>query len=533
MSISEQKETKVETSFLDYEATKQLMEFARNPFDLTMKGNLNPQRIDRYRTCGCGLKLLFATERMDDAVLEALYKLAEESNVYEKMEQMQNGAVINRIIGYESENRSVLHTAMRDLFDNPNTNPKAKEAAGLAKKEHDKLQAFLKRTEGKFTDIVTVGIGGSDLGPESIYFALEHLKKEDRNAHFISNVDPDNGSKVLKNLNLEKTLVVVISKSGTTLETVTNEALAKEYFFKAGVNPDGHFIAVTGEGSPMDDRSKYLECFYMWDFIGGRYCATAMPGGLLLSFTIGYDNYLELLRGAHAMDQNALNKDPKKNLPLQLALNGIWNHNFLDYATNAIIPYSQALGRFPAHIQQADMESNGKHIDKLGNRVKFKTGPIIWGEPGTNAQHSFFQLIHQGTEIVHLEFIGFKHSQYGEDVKIEGTTSQEKLLSNLFAQAIALATGKKSDNPNQEFLGNRPSTIILADKLTPYTMGALFALYEHKVDFQGFIWGINSFDQEGVQLGKVLAGEMMKQFKGDNPNNYPLGAAYLKQLNEE
>lgn len=236
------------------------------------------------------------------------------------------------------------------------------------------------------------------------------------------------------------------------------------------------------------------------------------------------------------MDKVALRKDPKLNLPLLSALLGIWNRDFLGLPTVAIIPYSQALARFPAHLQQLDMESNGKRIDKRGHVVDFDTGPIIWGEPGTNGQHSFYQSIHQGTTVVALEFIGFISSQYKEDVVYEGTTCQEKLLANLFAQSIALSCGQKNDNPNKFFPGNRPNRILLGERLDPYTMGAILAYYEHKVAFQGFIWNINSFDQEGVQLGKKLALKIVEQFaakrqgKPIDPKGFPLGLAFLKQF---
>jgi len=236
------------------------------------------------------------------------------------------------------------------------------------------------------------------------------------------------------------------------------------------------------------------------------------------------------------MDQNALQTRMRDNLPLLAALLGIWNRNFLGHATLAIIPYSQALVRFTAHLQQCDMESNGKHVDKLGQLVNFETGPIVWGEPGTNGQHSFYQMIHQGTTIVPLEFVGFKESQYGQDLLVQGTTCQQKLLSNLFAQSIALAIGQKSDNPNKQFLGNRPNRILLAEKLTPFTMGQLLSFYENKVAFQGFIWNINSFDQEGVQLGKVLANKILAIFASQNSRAsveaFPAGAALIHALDK-
>lgn len=281
----------------------------------------------------------------------------------------------------------------------------------------------------------------------------------------------------------------------------------------------------------MDDRKRYLESFYIWDWIGGRYSTTSMVGGVMLSFAFGFDVYWDFLRGANAMDKQALNRDFNQNVPLLGALLSVWNRSFLHYPTLALIPYSQALSRYSAHIQQVEMESNGKHIDQGGRQVDFPTGPVIWGEPGTNAQHSFYQLIHQGTDIIPLEFVGFKYSQNGADSQWKGTTLQQKLLSNLFAQAIALAVGQKSDNPNQQFKGNRPSHILLGKQLTPYSLGALLGYFEHKVAFEGFLWGINSFDQEGVQLGKVLAKKLIDRFADPKTSEpYPLGDAFLKQL---
>ena len=248
----------------------------------------------------------------------------------------------------------------------------------------------------------------------------------------------------------------------------------------------------------------------------------------MLAFALGFNNYVAILEGAHAMDLHARTAKMEENLPLISALLGIWNRNFLGFETCAIIPYSQALLRFPAHLQQCDMESNGKHTDKEGNRVNFETGPVIWGEPGTNGQHSFYQLIHQGTDIIPLEFIGFCESQYGKDLEVQGTSSQQKLLSNLFAQAVALALGQKSDNPNKTFEGNRPSRMLLGQRLDPFHLGALLAYYEHKVAFQGFAWGINSFDQEGVQLGKKLANKVIELFQGKG--DFPLGQAFIDEM---
>lgn len=515
--------------FDQYSSTKKLLELSEKPIDFSEENALNPQRIADMQVEAEGFKLFYGTERVDQTVLDTLFSLADEAGVYAKMQAMQSGEVINKINGIESENRAVLHTAMRDVFGSENSGTEAKKASDLAKKELEKLETFLSKTK-QYTDIVQVGIGGSDLGPRALMIALNKYAQGTRKAHFISNVDPDDPVAILKPLDLSKTLIVVVSKSGTTLETLTNEEFVREYLKKQGLDPKEHLVSVTGQGSPMDDPSKYLASFYIWDFIGGRYSATSMVGAVTLSFVLGIDQFKEILKGAHAMDLIALNEKKEKNLPLLSALLGVWNRNFLHLPTVAIIPYSQALNRFVAHLQQCDMESNGKHIEKDGKPVDFETGPVIWGEPGTNGQHSFYQLIHQGTTVIPLEFIGFKKSQYGEDLKIQETTSQQKLLSNLFAQSIALAIGQKNENPNKVFTGNRPNRILLAEQLDPYTMGALLSYYENKVAFQGFIWGINSFDQEGVQLGKKLANQMLDIFKTGDGSKFPLGEAYLKCL---
>lgn len=501
-----------------------LQKLAEKPFDLS--AHLTSERIEKMCMEALGFTLFYGTERVDDNVLASLFAMAKEAHAIEKMQAMQEGEIINKIEGFASENRSVLHTAMRDVFGTKAKSDLAREAAALAEKELEKLERFCPKFD-HFTDIIQIGIGGSDLGPRALALALEPFYLPGKKAHFISNVDPDDANGTLSHIDLNKTLVIVVSKSGTTLETLTNEEFVREKMKQKGIDPKKHFIAVTGEKSPMDNPDKYLESFYIWDFVGGRYSATSMVGAVLFAFLIGFAKTKDLLKGAHEMDIHA--KSPiEKNLPLLSALLGIWNRNFLGYPTVAIIPYSQALHRFPAHLQQLDMESNGKRIDRKGNQCSISTGPVIWGEPGTNGQHSFFQLLHQGTDIVPIEFIGFLKSQRDNDLKIADSTSQEKLLANLFAQSIALAIGQKSNNPNQVFPGNRPNRILFAKQLTPYQLGALLALYEHKVAFQGFIWNINSFDQEGVQLGKVLANKMLLLMRGKE--NFPLGNAFLKKI---
>jgi glucose-6-phosphate isomerase len=516
--------------FTQTAAFKRLLK--QKPIDL--RCDLTPERIQSMVLKGVGFDLFYATELVSSEILDDLYALAEETHALEKMRQMQSGEGVNRIEGCESENRAALHTAMRDQFSDRQTAEPAVVAAERAAVELKKLEHFLEAHEGAFTDLIQIGIGGSDLGPRALAVALQPFYRPGHRVHFLSNVDPDDANAVLSAVDLKKTLVVVVSKSGTTLETLTNEEFLRTRYQKMGINPKEHFVAVTGEKSPMDDPSRYLASFYIWDFIGGRYSATSMVGAVVLGFCLGFHGFKEILRGAHAMDHHVFTASTRANLPLLSALLGIWNRNILHLPTVAVIPYSQALLRFPAHLQQLDMESNGKQIDKKGKACDFATGPVIWGEPGTNGQHSFYQFIHQGTDIVPLEFIGFKKSQYPHDIQIQGTTSQEKLLSNLFAQSIALAVGKESSNPNRQFLGNRPNRILMAERLDPFTLGALLAYYEHKVAFQGFIWNINSFDQEGVQLGKVLAMKVLSHFSARRTKAkaepFPLAEAYLGML---
>lgn len=517
----------------------ELTELAKRPFDLTAPGAVSAERLRASVCSAAGFDLLYATQRVDEHVLMALQQLADQAGAIDRFLAMKKGAVVNRIDGYESENRQTLHTACRDLFTAAPHHPEAtaqarEELAGLKRFLEELASGRLANAAGeKFTDMIHIGIGGSDLGPRALYLALAACRLPGRRVHFIANVDPDDAAAVLQEIDLSRTMVNIVSKSGATLETLTNEELVRAAYIRKGLNPEQHFIAVTGQGSPMDNPARYLRSFYMFDYIGGRYSATSMVGAVMLGFALGYDAFIEILRGANEMDRAAEAKDIRTNPPLLLALLGIWNHNFLGCETLAVLPYSQALVRFTAHLQQCDMESNGKSISRQGERLAYKTGPIVWGEPGTNGQHAFYQLIHQGTTVVPVEFVGFRRSQYNEDIIIRDTSSQEKLAANLLAQSLALATGQRHDNPNRRFPGNRPSVLIMADNLSPYSMGALLALYEAKIVFQGFIWNINSFDQEGVQLGKVLANRLLEHFAGQR-NKTPIddkdavGLAMLK-----
>jgi glucose-6-phosphate isomerase len=517
-------------------ACNYLQQAASEPFDLTATDSLNQARLSSYICRSVDFELFYASQRLDDQNLKCLQELAEQSGAVAQFLQMKEGKVINRIEGFPSEERVVLHTACRDIFSDA---PSAPEATAQAKLEIAKLREFIRELDDgaitndkgqTFTALINIGIGGSDLGPRAIYLALRPFCRDERRVHFISNVDPDDTAAVLKGLDLDRTLVLVVSKSGNTMETLTNEELVKSAFSRAGLDPTKHFLAVTGAGSPMDDPQKYLRSFYMFDYIGGRYSVSSMVGGVMLSFAMGVDNFRDFLHGANLMDQAAEEENIRKNIPLLLALLGIWNRNFLNCDTLAILPYSQALIRFVAHLQQCDMESNGKSINRQGQALDYQTGPIIWGEPGTNGQHAFYQSLHQGTTIVPVEFIGFRQSQYNEDMVLGETSSQEKLVANLLAQSLAMAGGKKDANPNRSFAGNRPSSLLIADQLTPKTMGQLLAIYENKIAFQGFIWNINSFDQEGVQLGKVLANRLLDLIAGKTAASPDLDQTALTML---
>lgn len=520
-------------NFQNLPSYKTLVELARHPIDLTDPAILTPERLKKFTATSTSFRFLFGMEKVSDEVVEALVHLAEEAKVISQMQKMQNGEVMNFIEGYQSENRAVLHTALRDFFDDKNTSKTASQASEMARVEVEKIKAFEKEFDN-YTTLVMVGIGGSELGPEGAYLALKHQLKPGRNVLFIGNVDPVDIDETFRNLDLSKTLVCVISKSGNTQETVTNEGLIRLRYEAAGLDPSKYLIAATGEGSPMDNPKLYKACFYFWDWVGGRFSTTACSGGLLFTFAFGFNTYWDFLKGAHDMDRAALKEDITENIPLLGALIAVWNRNFLDYPTTAIIPYSKSLSRWAAHVQQVEMESNGKRVTRQGEDVEFSTSPIFWGEPGTNAQHSFFQMIHQGTEIVPIEFIGFYKTRSQNDQEQKGVTSHEILLSNLLAQSLSLAMGQKSDNPNKVFPGNRPSHILIAKELNAYTFGGLFAYLEHRVAFEGFIWNINSFDQEGVQLGKVMASRFVDLFRskraGSKNDATPLENAFIEQF---
>lgn len=478
-----------------------------------MAGENGADRVKNYTVpMGAGLAFNYAAKQVNDQVLALLEKLAEETQLTEKFQALYNGEVINT-----GEKRLVLHHMTRgQLGDAVVVDGADKRAfyteqqnkiAELANKVHS---GELTNAAGeKFTTVVQIGIGGSDLGPRAMYLALENWAKVNNTfkmeAKFISNVDPDDASAVLAGIDVAHALFILVSKSGTTLETLTNEAFVKDALKKAGLDPSRHMIAVTSETSPLAKSDDYLAAFFMDDYIGGRFSSTSAVGGAVLSLAFGPEVFAKFLEGAAEEDKLAKNTNLRENPAMLDALIGVYERNVLGYETTAVLPYSQALSRFPAHLQQLDMESNGKSVNRFGEAVNYATGPVIFGEPGTNGQHSFYQLLHQGKDVVPLQFVGFKNNQMGTDVVIEGSTSQQKLCANVVAQIVAFACGKTDENRNKNFEGGRPSSIIIGDQLNPATLGALLAHFENKVMFQGFVWNVNSFDQEGVQLGKVLA----------------------------
>ncbi len=498
-------------------AYQELLKTASVNLAEAMAGEKGAERVRKYSVpMAAGLTYNYAAKQVDDQVLKALEKLAEETQLAGKFEALYNGEVINT-----GEKRRVLHHMTRGQLGG------AVEADGVDKRsfyveQQEKIAELANKVHNgeitnaageKFTTVVQIGIGGSDLGPRAMYLALENWAKVNHTfkmeAKFISNVDPDDAAAVLNSIDVEHSLFVLVSKSGTTLETLTNESFVKDALKNAGLEASRHMIAVTSETSPLAKSDDYLAAFFMDDYIGGRFSSTSGVGGAVLSLAFGPEVFARFLNGAAEEDRLAKNKDMFANPAMLDALIGVYERNVLGYQNTAVLPYSQALSRFPAHLQQLDMESNGKSVNRFGQPVSYSTGPVIFGEPGTNGQHSFYQLLHQGTDIIPLQFVGFRNNQMGRDVVIQDSTSQQKLCANVAAQIVAFACGKEDEDRNKNFQGGRPSSIIIGDQLTPEALGALLSHFENKVMYQGFVWNINSFDQEGVQLGKVLAKKVL------------------------
>lgn len=482
-----------------------------------MSGENGAARVKTYSVpMAEGLVYNYAAKQVDEKVLSVLEKLADEAQLLDKYKALYNGEVINT-----GEKRHVLHHLTRgQLGDTVMADGVDKRAFYVEQQE--KIADFAKKVHAgeitnaageKFTTVVQIGIGGSDLGPRAMYLSLENWAKKNgtlkMEAKFISNVDPDDAAAVLASVDVAHSMFVLVSKSGTTLETLTNESFVKDALKNAGLDASRHMVAVTSETSPLAKSDDYLAAFFMDDYIGGRFSSTSAVGGTVLSLAFGPEVFAQFLEGAAEEDKLSTNEDMLQNPSMLDALIGVYERNVLGYPATAILPYSQALNRFPAHLQQLDMESNGKSVNRFSEPVNYVTGPVLFGEPGTNGQHSFYQLLHQGTDIVPIQFVGFKNSQICTDVVIKDSTSQQKLCANVVAQIIAFACGKDDENLNKRFEGGRPSSIIIGEQLNPKALGALLAHFENKVMFQGFVWNVNSFDQEGVQLGKVLANRVL------------------------
>ena len=498
-------------------AYKELEAAAKVNLKEVMTGANGAERVKKYSVpMAEGMAYNYAAKQVDDNILAILGKLAEETQLVDKFAALYNGEMINT-----GEKRLVLHHMCRGqlgdvvIADGGDKREfytkKKKKIAEFANKVHS---GEIANADGeKFTTVVQIGIGGSDLGPRAMYLALENWAKVNNTlkmeAKFISNVDPDDAAGVLATLDLPHSLFILVSKSGTTLETLTNESFVKNALKEAGLNPAKHMACVTSATSPLAKSADYLAAFFMDDYIGGRFSSTSGVGGAVLSCAFGPEVFAQFLDGAAAADKTATNANILENPAMLDALIGVYERNVLGYLDTAVLPYSQALSRFPAHLQQLDMESNGKSVNRDGNAINYVTGPVIFGEPGTNGQHSFYQLLHQGTDIIPLQFVGYKNNQMDNDIVIEGSTSQAKLCANVVAQIVAFACGKEDEDQNKYFEGGRPSSIIIGDKLTPASLGALLSHFENKVMFQGFTWNVNSFDQEGVQLGKVLAKKVL------------------------
>lgn len=501
-------------------------------------------RLEKYSLKAAGIFYDFSRQRIDKKTMDLLIELAEFRKLKQRFDDMVSGKKVN-----VTENRPALHTAARNFSDDPVLVDGIDVMPSIRQVRND-IKTFVSTIhEGKtvgstgkpFNTLVVIGIGGSYLGTEFVANALHFLAEKNMKMLFLSNVDIHNFGKIASIIDLERTLWIVISKSYTTAETLANTNQVRAFIEDKGLDPAKHFVTVTSKGSPGDDPANpVLSSFHMFDFIGGRYSVTSAVGGVPLSLYLGYERFERFLKGAEEMDLHARQATERKNIPLLAALISVWNNNFLGYPAQAIIPYASPLSKLAPHIQQLSMESNGKSVTKSGNLLDEPTGGIIFGEPGTNAQHSFFQLAHQGRPFP-IDFIGVIHpyfKQYQNQSK--GVTNHQELWSNLIAQPFALAQGKEDANPAKSFSGNRPSSTILLNNLSPENIGRLLAFYEAKTVFEAFIWDINPFDQFGVELGKILATDIRKEMAMKNQdeshtfeNVDPISKFYLSTLFSE
>lgn len=502
------------------------------------------KRVEKFHIQWNDFLVDYSKNIINQETLDLLLNLANEVQLKEAISSYFQGDTINT-----TENRAVLHTALRTkesaniLVDGVNVMPEVYSVKNKIKNfSNEVISGNKKGFTGKpFTDIVNIGIGGSDLGPAMMIEALQFYKNH-LNVHFVSNVDGDHVSEVIKKLNPETTLFIVVSKTFTTQETLSNAETIRSWFLQSASQDDiaKHFVAVSINIQKVTEFGIHPDnVFPMWDWVGGRFSVWSAVG-LSVSLAVGFDNFDKLSKGASEMDEHFKNEAFDKNIPVILALLSIWYNNFFGTETEAIIPYTQYLQKLAPYLQQAFMESNGKSIDRDGKPVNYQTGSIIWGEPGTNSQHAFFQLIHQGTKLIPADFIGFKQSLYGNK------DHHDKLMSNFFAQTEALLMGKtetqvkaefekqgisgeKADFllPFKVFSGNKPTNTILINKLTPESLGALVAMYEHKIFVQGIIWNIFSYDQWGVELGKQLANSILDEIESKEVKNHDSSTSFL------
>lgn len=511
------------------QAWKNLSELAHQPLKIRDLFQDNA-RFENYHVRFKDILLDFSKNRVNEEIWENLLLLTKETDLQGAIESMFIGEPING-----TENRAVLHTALRNRSNEP-VYVEGKDVMGDVNGVLDKMKLFADKvskgiwkgyTGKSIKSLVNIGIGGSDLGPVMVTEALKPYQNPNLEVYFVSNVDGTHMTEVLKKVNPETTLFFIASKTFTTQETMTNAHTARNWFLKNAQNEEEvakHFVALsTNANAVMEFGIDVDNMFEFWDWVGGRYSLWSAIG-LTIACAVGFDNFRKLLEGAHDMDRHFRETPAEQNMPVILALIGIWNTNFLRATSETILPYDQYMNRFPAYFQQGNMESNGKYIDREGNRVAYATGPVIWGEPGTNGQHAFYQLIHQGTQLVPCDFIApaISHNPIGDH--------HLKLMSNFFAQTEALMNGKSLEEvkvemeregkspeviekiaPHRVFEGNRPTNSILVKKINPTTLGALIAMYEHKIFVQGVIWNIYSFDQWGVELGKVLAKSILPE----------------------
>jgi len=489
----------------------------------------NPTREESLKITFDDFLVDYSKNRINQKTLDILLELANEAQLKDAIQKYFSGDIINT-----TENRAVLHTALRDtskseiLVDGVDIKANINTTLNKMRLFSEKVISgqWKGHTDKSITDVVNIGIGGSDLGPDMVVASLKFYKNH-LNTHFVSNVDGDHVSEVLKNLNPETTLFVIVSKTFTTQETLTNANTIKEWFLHSGTKKDiaKHFVAVS---TNLDAISKFgiddQNVFPMWNWVGGRFSLWSAVG-LSISLSVGFNNFSSLLDGASEMDAHFKSTPFEQNIPVILSLISIWYNNFFECETEAILPYSQYLNKLPDYLQQAIMESNGKSVDRNGHKINYQTGTIIWGSTGTNMQHAFMQLVHQGTKLIPTDFIGFEEPLHGL------TDHHKKLMANYYAQTEALAFGKTKEEvhldlkfqnqtdkiasllPFKVFEGNKPSTTITIKKLTPNSLGKLIAMYEHKLFVQGVLWNIYSFDQFGVELGKELANKYYNQIK--------------------